>query len=94
MPLSSLNHKPDQNAIFFTHFQTLSRSLTIMGGARLYNGRVGVLGLFGLKTVCPFWCGSFQFQINKNEIEICEFEMHLENFLFPLYFGIDEIISA
>ena len=23
---------------------------------------------------------SFQFQMNKNEIEICEFEMHLENF--------------
>ena len=22
---------------------------------------------------------SFQFQMNKNEIEICEFEMHLEN---------------
>ena len=23
---------------------------------------------------------SFQFQTNENEIEICEFEMHLENF--------------
>ena len=23
---------------------------------------------------------SFQFQMNKNEIEICEFEMRLENF--------------
>ena len=23
---------------------------------------------------------SFQFQMNENEIEICEFEMHLENF--------------
>ena len=23
---------------------------------------------------------SFQFQMNKNEIEMCEFEMHLENF--------------
>ena len=23
---------------------------------------------------------SFQFQMNKNEIEICQFEMHLENF--------------
>ena len=22
----------------------------------------------------------FQFQMNKNEIEMCEFEMHLENF--------------
>ena len=25
---------------------------------------------------------SFQFQMNKNEIEMCEFEMYLENFLF------------
>ena len=25
-----------------------------------------------------------QLQINKNEIEICEFEMHLKNFLFAL----------
>ena len=25
---------------------------------------------------------SFQFQMNKNEIEMCEFEMHLENFFF------------
>ena len=25
---------------------------------------------------------SFHFQMNKNEIEMCEFEMHLENFLF------------
>ena len=23
---------------------------------------------------------SFQFQMNQNEIEMCEFEMHLENF--------------
>ena len=23
---------------------------------------------------------SFQFHMNKNEIEICEFEMHLKNF--------------
>ena len=23
---------------------------------------------------------SFQFQMNKNEVEICEFEMHLDNF--------------
>ena len=46
--------------------------------------------------LCPFWsgmgygfrgnCGSvwtyllFQFQVNKNEIETCEFEMHLKNF--------------
>ena len=68
------------------------------GGTPFYNGRVGGLGLFGLKTLCPFWCGtgygfrgnngsehewtylSFQFQMNKNEIEMCEFEMHLENF--------------
>ena len=27
---------------------------------------------------------SFQFQMNKNEIEMYEFEMPLENFLFPL----------
>ena len=27
---------------------------------------------------------SFQFQMNKNEIEICEFEMSLNNFLFAL----------
>ena len=26
----------------------------------------------------------FQFLINKNEIEICEIEMHLKNFLFVL----------
>ena len=26
----------------------------------------------------------FQFLINKNEIEICEIEMHLKNFLFAL----------
>ena len=64
------------------------------GGTPLYKGKVGVLGLFGLKTLCPFWSGigygfsrelretylSFQFQMNKNEIEMCEFEMHLENF--------------
>ena len=31
----SLNHEPDQNAIFFTHFQTLSRSLTIMKRVRV-----------------------------------------------------------
>ena len=46
--------------------------------------------------LCPFWSGigygfrgnygsvwtylSFQFQVTKNEIEICEFEMHLKNF--------------
>ena len=26
----------------------------------------------------------FQFEMNKNETEICEFEMHLKNFLFAL----------
>ena len=26
----------------------------------------------------------FQFLMNKNEIEVCEFEMHLKNFLFAL----------
>ena len=26
----------------------------------------------------------FQFKMNKNEIEICEFEMHLKNFLLAL----------
>ena len=45
--------------------------------------RVGFLGLFGLKTLCPFWSRigygfrgnyrsvnvSFQFQMNKNEIQ-------------------------
>ena len=83
-------------------FRPCLRSLTIMKGVRIrgwfYNGRVGGLGLFGPKTLCPFWCGigygfrgnyrsvhewtylSFQFQMNKNEIEMCEFEMHLENF--------------
>ena len=67
------------------------------GGTPLYKGRVGVLGLFGLKTLCPFWSVigygfsrelrehtytylSFQFQMNKNEIEMCEFEMPLDNF--------------
>ena len=61
--------------------------------------REGFLGLFGLKTLYPFWSGigygfsgnygsvhewthiSFQFQMSKNEIEICQFEIHLENFL-------------
>ena len=49
------------------------------------------LGLFGLKTFSSFWSGfegttgaymysSFQFQMNKNEIEIYELEMHLKNF--------------
>ena len=68
------------------------------GGTLFYNGRVGGLGLFGLKALCPFCCGigygfrgnngsvhewmylSLQFQMNKNEIEMFEFEMHLENF--------------
>ena len=77
---------------------TIMKGVRIRGGSSLYNGRVRVLGLFGLKTLCPFWCGigydfrgnygsvhewtylSFQFQMNKNEIEMCEFEMHLENF--------------
>ena len=27
---------------------------------------------------------SFEFQMNKNEIEICQFEIHLKNFLFAL----------
>ena len=59
----SLNHEPDQNDIFFTHFYTLSWSLTNhergldQGGTPLYKGRVGVLGLFSLKTLCPFWSG-------------------------------------
>ena len=62
MPPGSLNHEPDQNAIFFTHFETLSRSLSIMkrvsqGGTPLYKGKVGVLGLFGLKRLCFFWSG-------------------------------------
>ena len=26
----------------------------------------------------------FQFYMNKNEIEICNFQMHLKNFLFAL----------
>ena len=74
------------------------KGVRIRGGTPFYNGRVGGLGLFGLKTLCPFWSGigygfrenygsvhewtylSFQFQMNKNEIEMCEFEMHLENF--------------
>ena len=37
---------------------------------------------------------SFQFQMNKNEIEICELEMHLNNFLFALQSSYDDIISA
>ena len=74
------------------------KGVRIRGGTLLYNGRVGGLGLFGLKTLCPFCCGigygfrgnngsvhewmylSLQFQMNKNEIEMFEFEMHLENF--------------
>ena len=74
------------------------KGVRIRGGIPLYNGRVGVLGFFGVKTLCPFWCGmgygfrgnygkvhestylSFQFQMNKDEIEMCKFEMHLENF--------------
>ena len=73
------------------------KRVRIRGGTPLYKGRVGVLGLFGLKTLCPFWSGigydfrgnyrsvhewpylSFQFQMNKNEIQMCEFGMHLEN---------------
>ena len=75
MPLGSLNHEPGQNAISFNHFKTLSRSLTIMkgvkigGGTSLYNGRVEVLGLFGLKTLCPFWCGiGYGFQGNYGSV--------------------------
>ena len=90
-------------------FWPWSRSLTIMKGVRTrrvlpYINHIGmhcpkgrVLGLFGLKTLCPFWSeirygfrgnygrvhertySSLQFQMNKNEIEICEFEMYLEN---------------
>ena len=74
------------------------KGVSIRGDTPFYNERVGGLGLFGLKTLCPFWSGigygfrgnygsvhewtylSFQFQMNKNEIEMCEFEMHLENF--------------
>ena len=74
------------------------KGVRIRGGTALCKGRVGVLGLFGLKTLCPIWSGigygfrgnygsihewtylSFQFQMNKNEVEMGEFEMHLENF--------------
>ena len=74
------------------------KGVRIRGDTLFYNGRVGGLGLFGLKTLCPFCCGigygfrgnngsvhewaylSLQFQMNKNEIEMFEFEMHLENF--------------
>ena len=92
------------------------------GGIPLYKPcrcvppwKVGFLGLFGLKTLCPFWSGIgygfrvnygsvhvsrylwFQFQMNKNEIEICEFEMHLKNSCFCLRPNLilnDDIISA
>ena len=74
------------------------KGVRIRGGTPFYYGRVGGLGLFGLKTLRPFCCGigygfrgnngsvhewtylSLQFQMNKNEIEMFEFEMHLENF--------------
>ena len=92
------------------------------GGTPLYRPcrcvppwKVGFLGLFGLKTLCPFWSGIgygfrvnygsvhvwryllFQFQMNKNEIEICEFQMHLKNSCFSLRPNLilnDDIISA
>ena len=33
--------------------------------------------------------------MNKNEIEICEFELHLENFfVYALTFGNNDILSA
>ena len=69
---------------------------------KIFPVRRWFLGLFGLKTLCPFCSGIgygfqgnyrsvhewmyllFQFQMNKNEIQICEFEIYLENFLFTL----------
>ena len=51
----SLNHEPDLNAIFFTHF----RSLTIMKGARTwgvlpYISRIGMYCSKG-RVLGPFW---------------------------------------
>ena len=44
MPPGSLNDEPDQDVIFFTHFQTFGGG----GGCTpLYKGRVGVLGFGG-----------------------------------------------
>ena len=33
------------------------KGVSIRGGTPFYNERVGGLGLFGLKTLCPFWSG-------------------------------------
>ena len=55
--------------------------------------RVGFLRRFGLKTTIHFAhfglesgmnVLSFYFQMSKKEREICEFEIHLKNFLFAL----------
>ena len=61
-------------------------------------------------TLCPFWCEigygsrencgsvwtqlSFQFQMNKYEIEIREFEMHLKIFCLCSNVSNDDIICA
>ena len=37
---------------------------------------------------------SFQFQMNKKEIEICECEMHLKQFFLRSYLSNYDIISA
>ena len=70
------------------------------GGTSLYKPyryvppqRVWFWGLFGLKTLCPFWSGiGYGFEgttgvyerIYRKEIKICTLEMHLKIYLFAL----------
>ena len=61
------------------------KGVGIRGGTPFYNGfglwcgiGYGFRGNYG--SVHEWTYLSFQFQMNKNEIEMCEFEMHLENF--------------
>ena len=68
MPRGSLNHEPDKSTTLYTHFKTWSWSLTTMKVVRTGGGegslieaiqvctpqKVGLLGIFGLKTLRSF----------------------------------------
>ena len=65
MPPGSLNHEPDKNCNFYAHpFFSIMKGVKTREGTPLYNPyryvsplRVGFLGLFGPKRLCPFWSG-------------------------------------
>ena len=62
MPPGSLNHEPDKN--FLHLFFSIRKGVRTRGATPLYKPcryvqpqKVGVLGLFGLKTLCSSWTG-------------------------------------